>query len=115
MYDNFDYVKEEQLESSLTKYKDVVFVIENDFKYINLNPKCEPQLGRRGLYRAVAGQQEKQWTELALFWVLNGSDGHHTLLDIAERADLPFGHIQSAAEALLEVGLLKECRRLGDT
>jgi aminopeptidase-like protein len=79
------------------------------------NQKCEPQLGRRGLYRTVAGQQEKQWTELALFWVLNASDGHHTLFDIAERADLPFSKIQSAAEALLEVGLLKECRRPGNT
>ncbi|MEK7800800.1 MAG: winged helix-turn-helix domain-containing protein, partial [Nitrospirota bacterium] len=47
------------------------------------------------------------------FWVLNASDGRHTLLDIAERADLSFGKIVSAAEALLEVGLLKECQRPG--
>ncbi|MBL8054217.1 MAG: hypothetical protein JNK03_12650, partial [Nitrospira sp.] len=70
--------------------------------------------GRRGLYRTIAGQQEYQSRELALLWVLNMSDGRHALLDIAGRADLPFGQIQSAAEALVEVGLLKECRRSGN-
>jgi aminopeptidase-like protein len=93
---------------------EVFELLEHNRTYLNQNPKCEPQLGRRGLYRAVAGQQEKQSKELALLWVLNASDGRHTLLDIAERADLPFRRIQAAAEALVEVGLLKECRRLGN-
>jgi len=113
--DDLDFVKTDSLAQSYTRCLRVFEVLEGNRTYMNQNPKCEPQLGRRGLYRAVAGQQEKQWTELALFWVLNGSDGHHTLLDIAERADLPFGKIQSAAEVLLEVGLLKECRISGST
>ncbi|HWF60691.1 MAG TPA: DUF4910 domain-containing protein [Nitrospira sp.] len=112
--DNLDFVKTDSLVQSYTRCLEVWELLEGNRTYMNQNPKCEPQLGRRGLYRAVAGQQEKQWTELALFWVLNASDGHQTLLDIAERADLPFGKIQSAAEVLLEVGLLKECRRPGD-
>ena len=112
--DNLDFVKTDSLAQSYVQCLEVCEILEGNRTYMNQNPKCEPQLGRRGLYRAVAGQQEKQWTELALFWVLNASDGNHTLLDIAERADLPFGKIQSAAEALLEVGLLKECRRPGN-
>lgn len=113
--DDPDFVKTDSLAQSYDRCLKVFQVLEGNRTYMNQNPKCEPQLGRRGLYRAVAGQQEKQWTELALFWVLNASDGHHTLLDVAERADLPFDKIQSAAEALLEVGLLKECRRPGNT
>ena len=113
--DNLDFVKGESLVRSYNQCLEVFELLEANRAYMNQNPKCEPQLGRRGLYRAVAGQQEKQWTELALFWVLNASDGHHTLLDIADRADLPFGKIQSAAGALLEVGLLKECQRPGIT
>ena len=113
--DNLDFVKVESLVQSYGRCLEVVEVLEGNRMYMNQNPKCEPQLGRRGLYRTVAGQQEKQSTELATLWVLNTSDGHHTLLDIAERADLPFGKIRSAAEALLEVGLLKECRRPGNT
>jgi aminopeptidase-like protein len=82
-------------------------VLEQNCVYLNQNPKCEPQLGRRGLYRAIAGQQEKQSKELALLWVLNASDGNQGLLDIAELSDLPFPTIQGAAAALVEVGLLK--------
>jgi aminopeptidase-like protein len=113
--DDLDFVKVDSLAQSYIQCLRVFELLEVNRIYINQNQKCEPQLGRRGLYRAVAGQQEKQWTELALFWVLNASDGHHTLLDIAERADLSFDKIQSAAEALLEVGLLKERRRPGNT
>ena len=113
--DNLDFVKADSLAQSYTLCLKVFELLEGNRTYMNQNPKCEPQLGRRGLYRTVAGQQEKQGTELALFWVLNASDGRHTLFDIAERADIPFSTIQSAAEALLEVGLLKECPKPGNT
>jgi aminopeptidase-like protein len=112
--DDLNFVKADALARSYARCLEVFDLLEGNRTYLNQNPKCEPQLGRRGLYRTVAGQQETQWTELALFWVLNGSDGRQTLLDIAERADLPFSKIQSAAEALLEVGLLKEYRRPGN-
>jgi len=70
-------------------------------------------LGKRGLYRAIAGQQERQIRELALFWVLNLSDGAHSLLDIAERSGMPFAEIRQSAEALAGCGLLKELGMLG--
>jgi len=113
--DNLSFVKADSLAQSFARCLEVFEVLEGNRTYLNQNPKCEPQLGRRGLYRAIAGQQEKHSKELALLWVLNGSDGHQTLLDIAERADLPFSRIHAAAEALTEVGLLKECRRSGNT
>lgn len=107
--DNLDFVKADSLARSFSRCLEAFELLEHNRTYLNQNPKCEPQLGRRGLYRAVAGQQEKQSKELALLWVLNVSDGHHTLLDIAECANLPFRRIQAAAEALAEVGLLKDC------
>jgi aminopeptidase-like protein len=113
--DNLDFVKADSLAQSFSRCLEAFEVLEHNRTYLNQNPKCEPQLGRRGLYRAVAGQQEKQSKELSLLWVLNASDGRHKLLDIAERADLPFRRIQAAAEALVEVGLLKECRTPGNT
>ena len=42
----------------------------------------------------------------ARLWVLNLSDGEHSLLDIAERSGLPFSVISDAAEVLREGGLL---------
>jgi aminopeptidase-like protein len=43
---------------------------------------------------------------MAFLWLLNQSDGMHSLLDIAERAQLPFKVIADAATELECVGLL---------
>jgi aminopeptidase-like protein len=94
-----DLIRSESLAQSYVHCLKVFELLEGNRVYVNQSPRCEPQLGRRGLYRAVAGQQEDQSRELALLWVLNMSDGRHALLDIAERAELPFGQIRSAAEA----------------
>ena len=112
--DNFDLIRSESLSRSYADCLQVFELLEGNRVYVSQNLRCEPQLGRRGLYRAVAGQQENQFRELALLWVLNMSDGRHALLDIADRANLPFGQIQSAAEALIEAGLLNEYRRPGN-
>jgi aminopeptidase-like protein len=77
---------------------------------INLNPKCEPQLGKRGLYGSVGGAAGGRERELALLWVLNLSDSAHSLLDIAERSKLPFETIENAAQELERHGLLEEKR-----
>jgi aminopeptidase-like protein len=106
--DNLDFIKPDSLSQSYARCLEVFDLLEGNRTFMNQNPKCEPQLGRRGLYRSIAGQQDKQMQELALLWVLNWSDGHHTLLDIADHADVPFHSVRSAAKALLEVGLLKE-------
>ena len=82
-----------------------VDVLERNATYLNLNPKGEPQLGRRGLYRSIGGGSSE---ELALLWVLNQSDGSHSLLDIARRSGLRFEEIRRAADSLLEHDLLAE-------
>ena len=106
--DNLDFVRPESLADSFVKCVRILHVLENNRKYLNLNPKCEPQLGKRGLYGSIGGYGDLERTRLAMFWVLNLSDGNHTLLEIAERADMEFRLIHGAAEALREKGLLKE-------
>jgi aminopeptidase-like protein len=112
--DNLEFVNAQSLAESLSHCQAAVGILEQNETYLNLNPHCEPQLGRRGLYRAIGGQAGEKSMEMALLWVLNLSDGRHSLLDVAERADLPFPRIQQAAAALIEAGLLKECRRPGN-
>ena len=104
--DNLTVVRPEALADSLGKLLAVADVLESDRRYLNLNPKCEPQLGKRGLYRQLGGGKPGGELELALLWVLNLSDGHHSLLDIAERADLNFAVVREAADALERVELL---------
>jgi aminopeptidase-like protein len=106
--DNLDFVKPEALEGSLRAYLAVIDVLEGNRHYLNLNPKCEPQLGRRGLYRTIGGDESGRSRELALLWVLNLSDGENSLLDIAERSGISFAAIRTAADALLAVELLRE-------
>jgi aminopeptidase-like protein len=48
--------------------------------------------------------------QLAILWVLNLSDGRHTLLDIADRAQMEFSSIRAAADLLVEHDLLVEVR-----
>jgi aminopeptidase-like protein len=106
--DNLELVRPEALAGSLDTYLQVVRVLEGNRRYLNLNPKCEPQLGRRGLYRTIGGDDAGRSRELALLWVLNLSDGRHGLLDIAERSGMSFEKIEEAARALIEVELLRE-------
>jgi len=108
--DNLEFVAAESLEDSLSKVLKIVEVLEHDRTYINLNPKCEPQLGRRGLYRNTGGSNPADF-EMSLLWVLNMSDGRHSLLDIAERATMPFTTIRAAAEALRDAALLRAIDR----
>jgi aminopeptidase-like protein len=105
--DNLDFVQPTALANSFAKCMSVFNVIENNLIYVNQNPKCEPQLGKRGLYHFIGGP-EGAVDELALLWVLNLSDANHSLLDIATRSGLSFMAIKRAADALREHGLVKE-------
>jgi len=104
--DNLDFVKAESLEESLEQCRTAVETLERNRVYINKNPHCEPQLGKRGLYRAIGGQAGEKSMEMALLWVLSFSDGCHSLLEIAERSDIKFDFLAVAAEKLTEQGLL---------
>lgn len=103
--DDLQLVRPVHLADSFEKMVAVVDVLERNRRYLNLSPKGEPQLGRRGLYAAIRDHER-----LAMLWVLNLSDGEQTLLDIADRAGLEFGLVASAADLLAEHGLLREMR-----
>jgi aminopeptidase-like protein len=103
--DNLDFIKPQSLGESLRLCIEVLDVLEANRRYRNLGPYCEPQLGKRGLYRPVGGEAIEVEINARL-WVLNLSDGEHSLLDIAERSGLPFPVISDAAEVLRQGGLL---------
>jgi aminopeptidase-like protein len=102
--DDLDFVHPWALGDSFRRILEIVDVIESDATYVNRNPYGEPFLGKRGLYRSVGGESSR---ELALLWVLSLCDGTRTLLEVAERASLPFAQIRDAAKALLEHELLE--------
>jgi aminopeptidase-like protein len=103
--DNLAFVSAARLAESLGILRDIVDVLQNDTKYENTSPWGEPQLGRRGLYRAMGGTSIPN-LQFAMLWVLNLSDGRHSLLDIARRAKMSFAAIRTAADLLAKHGLL---------
>jgi len=103
-------VRPDALADTLRRYLEVFEVLEDNRTYRNLQPKCEPQLGKRGLYGAVGGQSHAVPSQMAMLWVLNQSDGSRSLLDVAERSGLPFPELSRAARALERGGLLSEER-----
>ncbi len=132
--DNTEFVKVEYLVDTLSKYVKVISKLEenfgkfkpndeekldknikkkNDRLFLNLNPKCEPQLGKRKLYHDIGSQipshgGKKIINQFALLWVLNYSDGLHYLSDIAKLSGYDFIDIENAADALVESHLLQE-------
>ena len=111
--DNLDFIRPEALAESLRLCAEIVDVLENNRTYRNENPYCEPQLGRRNLYHSTGSDKVGEDISARL-WVLNLSDGKHSLLDIAERSGLPFVAICAAAELLHKNGLLSALSKVPD-
>jgi aminopeptidase-like protein len=106
--DNLSLVQDRHLVDSFLKCLSIIRVLEQNKTYMNLNPKCEPQLGKRGLYRSVGGTSDSRQSEMAMLWVLNLSDGNHDLLTISEKSRLSFDLLRNTAEILVQHGLLQE-------
>jgi aminopeptidase-like protein len=106
--DNPSFVLPDAMADTLETVWEIFGVLERNRCYVNLSPYGEPQLGNRGLYESLGGRSDTKQAQLAMLWVLNLSDGEHSLVQIAERAALPFNAISVAADALHDVGLLKE-------
>ncbi len=106
--DNPGFVSPAAMEDTLGALRDAFGVLDRNRRYVNLSPYGEPQLGKRGLYGSLGGRSDAKEAQMAMLWVLNLSDGDHSLLDIAERAGLPFDIVDVAARALHDAGLVKE-------
>ncbi len=105
--DNLDFIRPEHLARSYRIVTDAIDILEEDWIPISLNPKGEPQLGRRGLYASVGGPSSGGHSTMPMLWVLNLADGRHSLIDMAERSGLPFSQIIEAARRLREHDLLR--------
>jgi len=105
--DDLDLIGASELQESLDTLLAIVDVFDADVRYRNTSPYGEPRLGARGLYPSTGGAGTGP-DQAALLWVLNLSDGAHSLFDVAARSGLPFAALAHAADALVGVGLLEE-------
>jgi aminopeptidase-like protein len=106
--DNLGFVLPVNLSESLAVLLEIVNALEINRTYLNRNPKCEPQLGRRGLYQKIGGQYDSENLQMAMLWVLSGSDGNQTLLDISVKSGFTLELLSQAAGLLMQFDLLEE-------
>ena len=104
--DDLDFIRPEELARSYGMLMQAIEIVEGDWTPLNLSPKGEPQLGRRGLYAAFGGDKAGGEAAMAMLWVLNLADGRHSLLDMAERSGAAFSDLREAARVLREHDLL---------
>jgi aminopeptidase-like protein len=110
--DNPGFVKFQALNQSYEVVATLLDLLDANRTYARTDGRGEPQLGRRGLYRAIAGQKEAGGaSQMDLLWLLNLADGKNSLLEMAERAGIPFGRIQKAARLALDAELIREVAR----
>jgi aminopeptidase-like protein len=111
--DDLRLVKPESLADTLDLLEQLVGTLEGETRYLNLNPRGEPQLGRRGLYDTLGGLSQTKQRQMAMLWLLNFSDGDHSLEDIADRSQLPAEELWEVARVLEKNGLLKQLSSVG--
>lgn len=102
--DDLNFVQPVCLAESIRVFARMIEILDTNRCLLNLSPKGEPRLGRRGLYGNTGGTAPSE-IEHAMLWVLNQSDGKHDLLSIAERSGLEFELLDNAASALESAGL----------
>jgi len=107
--DDLSLISPGQLQRSLQLCQRAVEILESNGRFVNLAPRGEPRLGKRGLYGAMGGRSPAN-REHAMLWILNQSDGGPSLLDIARRSGLDYAAIKAAADELINAGLLAPAR-----
>ena len=76
--DDLALIRPAALAQSLATFEAVFDLLERNRTYLNLAPKGEPQLGRRGLYAAIGGGSDARERQMALLWILSLADGSRT-------------------------------------
>ncbi|HVL57649.1 MAG TPA: DUF4910 domain-containing protein [Burkholderiaceae bacterium] len=104
--DDLDFIRPESLAATLAVCRDVLARADLVATWRNLQPFGEPQLGRRGLYDSIGGENDKKTAQMALLWMLSYSDGEHSTLDISELSGLPLDVLHRAAGRLRDADLL---------
>ena len=108
--DNMSTVCHETLDQSLQFFSSIVQATETAEYFENRHGRCEPQLGKYGLYDSVGGYRSDTSDILAMLWVLNGSDGHQSLQSISVKSGISLSDLRGAAQRLLDVGLVAKLR-----
>jgi aminopeptidase-like protein len=105
--DNLQFVTQESLDVSLAIYIDLLEGLQINGIYENRKPMCEPHLRKYDLYPQQGNVHVNRKAELRnALWLLNYSDRHHSLIEIAEMMNISILELKSSISSLTTAGLL---------
>ena len=103
--DNLDnVVTRKGLDGGYWALRRALELIENNNIY-KANVLCEPQLGKRGLYPTLSKKNSGDQTRLIMN-LLSYCDGEHSLIDIAEKINLPAWDLYESIKMLISHDLI---------
>jgi len=134
--DNLEFISAANLVQVLMMYLHTIENLDMNKTYLSLNPQCEPQLGKRGLYPILGGQIKQQTTKISpcqekhyplnddeaisqkdldlIGWLMFDCDGKNSLLDIAEKRNFLIRDLYQTAEKLTRHNLIRESITKGE-
>ena len=115
--DDKDFMGIDSLIRSADEIDELLRIFEHAGRFRNLFPFGEPQLGRRNLYPNVnshetwkqgsAHQPTDPHFRKRMLFILNYSDGEHTVIDIAERCGCTVADLIPVIGVLEQAGLIQ--------
>jgi len=109
--DDLGLVNGNQITESLMLYIDLINRLESSRTFERTDPRGEPMLDKRNIYRQMGGSllPNARMSSLDLIlWVLFLSDGILTTTDIAQRLNLSTQDVEGTCEELVRHELLRE-------
>jgi aminopeptidase-like protein len=104
--DDLTFVTPEGLNGSLEVYQKVITLLENNKTY-RCKVKCEPQLGKRGLYPTLLTRESNALVR-DMMNCISYADGKHTLIEIAEKINVYAGDLIPIVKKMLAADLFEE-------
>ena len=102
----YDVVTPKGLDGGYWALRRALELIEKNNIY-KINILCEPQMGRRGLYPTLSKKNSGDQTRFIMNF-LSYCDGEHTLIDIAEKINLPAWDLYKSIETLISHDLISQ-------
>lgn len=102
--DNLEVISPAGLQGGLTMLIDAVQILETNF-YWRIKTKCEPQLGKRGLYPNTSTKSSGAEVR-NLMNVVSFLDGSLSVLAIAEKCEMRYSEVIEILEKLIKADLV---------
>lgn len=100
-------VTPEGLQGGFDAIRQALAAIENNV-YPQVKVLCEPQLGRRGLYQTLSRANSSNASKVIVD-LMSWCDGKHSLLEIAEKMDVPIWELYDVLGVLIQHNLVGTC------